>query len=104
MRRHSIIGRFGIGDRTAINLSEPTSQQTTLQYVLASRRIDYGVGDTVERLQRMGIWPSETAFDLLLVAATVYCADTRINRRSESQDSWTREIDIYLPVLDPNQW
>jgi hypothetical protein len=104
MRRHSIIGRFGITDRTAINLGEPTSQQTTLQYVLASRRIDHGLGDTVERLQRIGIWPSETAFDLLLVAATVYCADTRINRRSESQDSWTREIDIYLPVLDPNQW
>jgi hypothetical protein len=104
MRRHSIIGRFGISDRAAIAVIEPASQQTTLQYVLANRRIDYNIGGTVERLQRIGISPSETAFDLLLVAATVYCADTRINRRSESQDSWTREIDIYLPVLDPARW
>lgn len=104
MRRHSLIGRFGMADVTTITVNEPTSQQTTLQYVLASRRIDYGVGDTLEKLQQIGIWPSEAVFDLLLVAATVYCADTRINRRSESQDSWTREIDIYLPVHEPSRW
>jgi 7-cyano-7-deazaguanine synthase in queuosine biosynthesis len=104
MRRHSIIARLGLNDRAAISVSEPASEITTLQYVRANRRIDYGLGDTLENLQCFGISPSEIAFDLLLIAATVYCADTRIDRRTESQDSWTREIDIYVPVAEPNRW
>jgi 7-cyano-7-deazaguanine synthase in queuosine biosynthesis len=52
----------------------------------------------------MGIEPTETAHDLLVLAAAVYCADTRINRYSESQDSWSREVDLYLPVRDVKTW
>src|SRR5882724_12014634 len=104
MRRHTVIARLGLTDRARVSVSEPTSATTTLQYVLASRRIDHGLGDTIENLQRFGVSPSEPAFDLLLIAATVYCADTRVNRRSESQDSWSREIDIYVPVADPVRW
>ncbi len=104
MRRHSIICRFGLTDRLPVDISEPLSQQTTLHYVSGKRGFGFGVGDTLTKLKRYGIWPSETAFDLLMLAATVYCADTRINRRSEAQDSWTREVDIYLPVFAPNRW
>jgi hypothetical protein len=104
MRRHSMICRYGFDDRAQINVAEPTSHQTTLQYVTSNRGFGYGVGNTVTRLKQYGIWPSETAFDLLILAATVYCADTRINRRSEAQDSWSREVDIYLPVAAPDRW
>ena len=31
-------------------------------------------------------------------------ADTRVSRTTESQDSWTREIDLYIPVQDPGAW
>ena len=75
-----------------------------IQFVEGKKRFEYGIGDALEQLQEMGIQPTETAHDLLLLAAAVYCADTRINRYSESQDSWSREVDIYLPVRDVTNW
>lgn len=104
MKRHSIIGRYGPADCAAVNIIEETSQQTVLQFVQSNRRFDFGIGDALSRLLGWGIQPSEAGHDLLTVAATVYCADTRVNRQSESQDSWTREIDIYLPVQDVSVW
>jgi hypothetical protein len=48
--------------------------------------------------------PTELGIDLLILAAAVTAADTRISRASEAQDSWTREIDLYLPVSDVSVW
>jgi hypothetical protein len=104
MRRHSLICRYGAADKAAISVIEPESQQTAIQFVQSNRRFDFGIGDALNRVQRWGIQPTETAHDLLVLAAAVYCADTRINRQSESQDSWTREVDIYLPVHDEALW
>lgn len=104
MRRHSLICRLGPQDRAPVPVAEPDSRQTTLQFIPADRRLGYGVGDTVTALQRLGLQPTETAVDLLLLAATVYGADTRIARESEAQDSWSREVDVYLPVLEPERW
>jgi hypothetical protein len=42
--------------------------------------------------------------DLLVVAAHVHAADTRLSRATESQDSWTREIRLVVPVSDPDRW
>ena len=36
--------------------------------------------------------------DLLVLAALVHAADTRISRTTESQDTWTREICLLVPV------
>ncbi|WP_323130976.1 Qat anti-phage system QueC-like protein QatC [Sinorhizobium medicae] len=51
-----------------------------------------------------GIQPTDAGIDFALLAATVTAADTRISRRTESQDSWTRELDLYVPVADPALW
>nr|WP_244562495.1 Qat anti-phage system QueC-like protein QatC [Ensifer aridi] len=48
--------------------------------------------------------PSGSGLELLLLAALVSVADTRINRVRSSQDGWTREIGVYLPVADPHRW
>ena len=53
---------------------------------------------------KRGIHPSDRAIDLAILAATVTAADTRISRATESQDSWTREIDLYVPVKEPDVW
>ncbi|TWW01095.1 hypothetical protein [Chitinophaga pinensis] len=42
--------------------------------------------------------------DLLVIAAMMYGADTRINREEQGEDSWTRMIDLYVPVSDPGLW
>ena len=48
--------------------------------------------------------PTEIGLDLLVLAAMVYAADTRISRHSESQDGWTREIRLVVPVSDLARW
>jgi hypothetical protein len=42
--------------------------------------------------------------DLLVLAAHVHAADTRISRNTESQDNWTREIRLVVPVSDVARW
>jgi 7-cyano-7-deazaguanine synthase in queuosine biosynthesis len=104
MRRHSLICKFGAQDTTPVSVVQQDSIQTIVQMVQAKRRFDFGIGDALEHLQRRGVYPSEMAHDLLVIAASVYCADTRLNRQSEAQDNWTREIDIYAPVSSTQLW
>ncbi|WP_018615261.1 Qat anti-phage system QueC-like protein QatC [Segetibacter koreensis] len=55
-------------------------------------------------LKKLKLEPSEVAMDLLVVASTMYAADTRIDRKTFGEDSWTRIIDLYIPVSDPVRW
>jgi 7-cyano-7-deazaguanine synthase in queuosine biosynthesis len=48
--------------------------------------------------------PSEDALDLLLVGAAVFGADTHVSRDHTSQNNWTREISLSLPVSDLEKW
>ena len=104
MRRFSLICRYGLDDQIPVSIVERESCQATLQLVSGRRTLGHGIGDTLSHLQRQGLFPSEIAVDLLVLAAVVYCADTRINRAKESQDNWTREVDIYLPVSNTKRW
>ncbi|MCD8501619.1 MAG: hypothetical protein LRY71_08050 [Bacillaceae bacterium] len=60
----------------------------------------YGIDHVVQKMLQNGLEPTETGLDLLCLATAVYLADTRISRDLHSQDSWTREIHIELPVYD----
>jgi hypothetical protein len=103
MRRHVIIGRLGRGDRVDI----PTSNggmATELELVASRRRIEYGIGRALDDLARLNVFPSEIGVDLLVFAAHVHAADTRISRTTESQDTWTREIRLVVPVSDVARW
>jgi hypothetical protein len=57
----------------------------------------------VSELQRTGVLPSQTAFDLLHLAMAVYSADL-CTHRSTGYDSWTRDIHLNLPVSAPRDW
>jgi hypothetical protein len=72
--------------------------------VQANKRLDYGIGKAIEDLAKLKIFPSEAGVDLMVLAAHIYAADTRISRDSESQDGWTREIRLVVPVKDVNLW
>jgi 7-cyano-7-deazaguanine synthase in queuosine biosynthesis len=50
------------------------------------------------------LYPSEDGLDVLCLATLVYLADTRISRTKHSQDGWTREINITLPVYHKDTW
>jgi len=103
MKRHLIAGRFGPGDRAAIP-SATDEQVTRLELVVGEKSLDHGIGGALTSLKALGIFPSEIGVDLLIVAAHVHAADTRISRAEQSQDSWTREIRLVVPVSDPSRW
>ncbi len=103
MRRHVIIGYFDPMDRTKIPIRDG-EMTTRLPLIASKRRLDYGIGRALDDLARLGIFPSEVGLDLLILAAHVYAADTRISRATESQDTWTREIRLVVPVSDPARW
>src|ERR1039458_1251106 len=103
MKRHLIFGRFGTTDDDEIPNAE-AEQPTPLPFVVANRRIEHDVTDSLNSLAKMGVYPSERGVDLLILAAHVQAADTHISRDSESQDGWTRELRIVAPVSDPALW
>lgn len=104
MRRHSIVIRLNLADKKKVSVKELRSTVTTIHFIDGFQQLGHGIGQIVDQLARRAIYPTETALDLALLAAAVTAADTRISRQSESQDSWTREIDLYLPVSDPTLW
>jgi hypothetical protein len=103
MRQHVIIGRFGPGDRITI----PTASgevATRLDLVASEKMLGHGIGAALADLKKLRVYPTEVALDLIVLAAHIHAADTRISRWTESQDTWTREIRLVVPVSDPIRW
>jgi len=104
MRRHSIVVRLSAADKAKVVVTDKGSHVSTLSFISADKRLDHGLGQILDQLTQRGMYPGETAIDLAILSATVTAADTRISRQEDAQDSWTREIDLYLPVLDVDLW
>lgn len=103
MKRHLIAGRFGTDDDYHFQ-TDVDEVGTYLDLVASERRLDFGIGRALEDLFELNVWPSEIGLDLLVLAAHVFAADTRISRRIDSQDGWTRELRLIVPVSDPERW
>jgi len=103
MKRHLIIGHYGTRDRASIRIGTDEAL-TRLNLVSSNGMLNHGAGDALVELGKMGIFPSEIGIDLLTIAMHVHAADTHISRETESQDSWTREIRLVVPVSDPATW
>jgi len=103
MRRHVIVGRLGVLDKARIPAATD-EVVTNLLLVSAEKRLDFGIGHALDDLKRLHLFPSNIGLDLLVLASLVYAADTRICRATESQDTWTREIRLVVPVSDPARW
>ncbi len=72
--------------------------------ILPAGHLTLGIASALSQLKKVNGVPSGSGLELLLLAALVSVADTRINRVRSSQDGWTREIGVYLPVADPDRW
>ncbi|ORW32719.1 hypothetical protein AWB91_09500 [Mycobacterium paraense] len=103
MRRHVIVGRYGPNDDFRVPIGNGESA-TELQLVIGDRRLDHGIGHALDDLVRLGMYPHERGVDLLVLAAHVHAADTRVSRDTEAQDGWTRELRLVVPVSDPLPW
>jgi hypothetical protein len=103
MKRQLLVGRFGPDDHLDVT-ADADEQRTYLQLVAGEKSLDHGIGGGLTDLKKIGVLPSEIGIDLLVLAAHVHAADTRISRAEQSQDSWTREIRLVVPVSDPTRW
>ena len=72
--------------------------------MLSNGNLNYGLDHIRTLLRCHKIFPSELGFDIVTLATMVYLADTRIERKTHGQDSWTREIVIQLPVSNTDLW
>lgn len=104
MKRHSIIVRLDSTDKAKVSIANKDSNVSILQFISAGKWLNHGIGQILDQLMQREMYPSETAIDLAILAATVTAADTRISRQKDAQDSWSREIDLYMPVCDAELW
>ena len=102
MSRHVVVGRFGESDK--VRIGKAKDEVLTALPLIHGKKLGHGIGSALTDLRVLGLTPSEIAADLLIVAAHVHVADTRIARATESQDGWTREIRLVIPVSDPECW
>src|SRR5690242_3711492 len=103
MTQHTIGGRFGPADKVSVPAKE-NGVFTNFDLFTRNRGLEYGIGRALNDLNALGIIPSELGIDMLILAAHVHAADTRVSRSTESQDTWTREIRLVVPVSDPDKW
>lgn len=59
--------------------------------------------DLRDRFERLAVPPSSQAMDLVAVAMAVTAADTFVLREAAA-DGWRREIEIDVPVVEPDRW
>jgi hypothetical protein len=103
MSGYTLVGHMGPGDQ-APDLEGRWHAQYRLDLLGGNRTLRYGMGGAIRNLGKLGVYPSEVGVDVLVLAALVHAADTRINRVLTSQDGWTRELGICVPVSDPTLW
>ena len=102
MRRHVLVGRFGNVDK--VRIPKARDEVASELDLLSGDSLAYGIGHALRDMNTLNLAPSEIGVDLLLFAAHVHAADTRLSRSTESQDAWTREIRLVVPVSDPLRW
>lgn len=66
--------------------------------------LGHGIDQVLGKLNSLNVTSSETAVDLLIVASMVFAADTGLNRRKLSEDGWTRQFRMFVPVHNPDKW
>lgn len=103
MTKHTVIGHFGPSDPFSVSQSEG-EVSTALNLLGPRNELNHDINHAIENLTQKGLAPSEIGIDVLILAAHVFAADTRISRSSESQDSWTREMRMVVPVSHPERW
>ncbi|MRV70681.1 hypothetical protein GJ700_02975 [Duganella sp. FT92W] len=104
MTHHTIYCRLG---SEANSLPLPIMAGTVLSdinFIDIAGELNFGLEMTLAQLDKMGLTPTEVAIDLVVLATALTAADTRISRAENSQDRWTREIDIFIPVSDTALW
>jgi hypothetical protein len=101
--RYVLSAQLGPDDKAPISTA-PDEQLAHLDFLDDAHVLRHGVGRVLRDLKQLNLQPSAIGLDLLMIAVMVHAADTRINRSQVSQDNWTREIRLVVPVSNPDRW
>ncbi len=104
MGRHTLVGSLGEVLEDAGEPGGPTAPVTRVPLATADGRLEHGLASVVRDLNELGVPPTDIGIDLLFFATLVHAADTRVARATESQDTWTRELHLVVPVSDNQRW
>lgn len=102
MYRYHLIASFN-KDLHAITselIQECSTFNIFIPFLTTGESFRYGLQKTVDELRKQNIYPTESGFDAIVFGILVYMADMKISRRSQAQDSWSREISLTIPVFD----
>lgn len=103
MKRHVIYGRYGMTDTARVKVNKDEIG-TELSLLSSSNTMKHGIALALKDLSSMGVYPTLIATDLMILAVHVHAADTRVSRDTQSQDTWTRELRVVVPVSDVKIW
>lgn len=101
MNKYILEGSF---QQTSLSRKDTADKAYISIPLFVNGKLRYGLAHLSERANELGIYPTEMGYDIITLAALVYLADTRISRERNSQDSWTREIELVVPVANPYLW
>ena len=102
MYRYNLIASFDkdLQALKAETIQEYSTVNVEIPILTSSGSFRYGLQRTIDDLRKQNIYPSEAGFDAIILGLLVYMADMKISRTSQSQDSWSREILLSVPVFD----
>ena len=104
MGKLALVASVGPSDN-GLNLEgQPYTQVANLPLFKHYNVRDVSLHEFTSALKKLKLEPSELSMDLLVIACTMYAADTRIKREVFAEDSWTRMIDLFIPVSDMVFW
>lgn len=85
-----------------LNKTESFEIQQVATYIdfFDSNSFSYTFWDNRNKLP---YWYSQQSLDLLYISLSVFAAD-RLCLRDDSIDGWSRELTIYIPVLEYDIW
>lgn len=104
MGKIALITKLGPDDK-GVNIKKTDCQmQASISLLINRNASEIKFDKFFKELKHLKLEPNEIAMDLLIIASSMYAADTRISRTHYSDDSWTREIELFIPVSDPRIW
>jgi hypothetical protein len=104
MTRFVLSGRVSSADAFRPDIADHEQLANVDLRVGYTAVLSFGIGKALKEAAKLQLAPSEVGVDLLVLAALVYTADTRVSRSDAAQDQWTRELRIVVPVSDPKLW
>ena len=104
MAKIALIARLGVEDKGVVVDGKDYQKIANLDFLRTRKSNEVKLDQFFKELKKLKLQPSEVAMDLLIIACTMYGADTRIDRSQVADDSWTREIDLFIPVSNVDIW